>query len=980
MKGFAMAAFLVALLSSNLQAQQVYRYTNSTAGIPNSVAANATGTNLARVNGAALPASPCGTGFSSVQWSTAGVVNFNGPAVEFNVTPATNYYLNLTSFSIGLRRNSSGPPIVSFAYSTDGGVSWVLQPTSHAPFTSSCGSTQTATWDFPDFSTGTPLKFRIFGYSTIALATGQLQLLNINLNGTVSLVPLGTAASITAQPTAQTVCEGSNASFTVATGGTPTPVVQWQKSTNGGITWSNITGANALTYSFASTLADNNHRFRAYASNANGADTSVFALLTVNAQATASAGSNGVICSSSNYPVSGTVGGGASSGTWSTSGDGTFANANQLSTVYIPGAADKAAGSVTLTLTSNDPSGPCPSATSSLTLTIENAATVNAGADQTICADGIAQLNGAVGGSAASSNWTSLGDGSFQNASAALTAYTPGAGDKLAGSVALVLTTDDPSGVCNAVSDTVIISVNSLPVVNAGADFGICSSGNATLAGSVTGSTVSGSWTTAGDGTFNNINFMNAIYYPGPGDISSGSVTLTLTSSDPAGPCGSVSDQVLITITSPPVAPAAISGPINVCPGTNGVVYTISPVAGATSYSWSVPSWVTLSGGGASVSLNFASTIANSGTFVSVKSSNSCGTSADSSKLYVRHAIDVPQFVFPQSIVCANTSGVQYKIKPIEGYTSITWSVPAGTSIVSSNDSIVIINFGPAFTSGNVTATATHPCMTTTRSTPVSQGITRIPGNISGPAFGVCDSTVTYSINPVLGAVSYQWTAPAGATILGASNGLSLTVQFAAGYATGTLSVVSFNSCGLQSGARNLTVRGIPQGPSTITGPATICANQSGVAYSIAPTPATWSYLWTVPTTASIVAGQGTTAITVNFGAGGGSVNVRSVRPCGVSGVKSLGVTVTCRENSALAAFQVYPNPASDLVYIDGLASMDDDILYEVVDISGRKCFGGRWSSDDRYVFSTADLNNGVYLLRLRTAEGWQATRFVVQH
>jgi hypothetical protein len=87
---------------------------------------------------------------------------------------------------------------------------------------------------------------------------------------------------VTTQPSAQTRCAGSNASFSSAASGTPAPTVQWQVSTNG-FTWSNITGATASTLSFATTTADNNKRYRAVWTNVRGSVNSSSALLTVNA-------------------------------------------------------------------------------------------------------------------------------------------------------------------------------------------------------------------------------------------------------------------------------------------------------------------------------------------------------------------------------------------------------------------------------------------------------------------------------------------------------------------------------------------------------------------------------------------------------------------------------------------------------------------------------------------------------------------------
>ena len=82
---------------------------------------------------------------------------------------------------------------------------------------------------------------------------------------------------------------------------------------------------------------------------------------TVNPPATATANDDQTICAGSTVQLAGSVGGGASSGTWSTSGTGSFApNAGTLNAVYTPSAADETAGTVTLTLTTNDPDGPCP--------------------------------------------------------------------------------------------------------------------------------------------------------------------------------------------------------------------------------------------------------------------------------------------------------------------------------------------------------------------------------------------------------------------------------------------------------------------------------------------------------------------------------------------------------------------------------------------------------------------------------------------
>jgi photosystem II stability/assembly factor-like uncharacterized protein len=74
------------------------------------------------------------------------------------------------------------------------------------------------------------------------------------------------------------------ASFTAAASGTPAPTLQWQVSTDGGTTFTNVAGATAGTLTIDPTaVGQNGNRYRAVATNAAGSATSNAATLTVNA-------------------------------------------------------------------------------------------------------------------------------------------------------------------------------------------------------------------------------------------------------------------------------------------------------------------------------------------------------------------------------------------------------------------------------------------------------------------------------------------------------------------------------------------------------------------------------------------------------------------------------------------------------------------------------------------------------------------------
>ncbi|MFN8250648.1 MAG: M36 family metallopeptidase [Ferruginibacter sp.] len=96
-------------------------------------------------------------------------------------------------------------------------------------------------------------------------------------------VPSFTGAStvFTQQPQSTTACAGSTVSFTVAATGSPSFTYQWQVSTNGGGTWTNIAGATTATYSFTCAAGDNGKQYRCAVSSSCGATNSSAATLTI---------------------------------------------------------------------------------------------------------------------------------------------------------------------------------------------------------------------------------------------------------------------------------------------------------------------------------------------------------------------------------------------------------------------------------------------------------------------------------------------------------------------------------------------------------------------------------------------------------------------------------------------------------------------------------------------------------------------------
>jgi hypothetical protein len=93
-------------------------------------------------------------------------------------------------------------------------------------------------------------------------------------------VMVGSPPVITLNPVNQTISGGS-VTFTAAASGTPTPTVQWQVSTNGGVSFTNISGATSTSLSFTPTISQTGYQYRAVFTNRCSTATTTAATLTI---------------------------------------------------------------------------------------------------------------------------------------------------------------------------------------------------------------------------------------------------------------------------------------------------------------------------------------------------------------------------------------------------------------------------------------------------------------------------------------------------------------------------------------------------------------------------------------------------------------------------------------------------------------------------------------------------------------------------
>lgn len=151
-----------------------------------------------------------------------------------------------------------------------------------------------------------------------------------------------------------------------------------------------------------------------------------------------------------------------------------------------------------------------------------------------------------------------------------------------------------------------------------------------------------------------------------------------------------------------PAQPGSISGPTPVCQNTINN-YNISPVSGATSYTWTLPSGWT----GSSNTTSINATAGVNGGIIKVKANNACGSGPEQTKSVTVNSLPAqPGPISGPSTVDEGTINT-YAINAVPGAVSYTWTLPAGWS-GNSNTTSMVATAGSS--GGNIKVKANNTC------------------------------------------------------------------------------------------------------------------------------------------------------------------------------------------------------------------------------------------------------------------------------
>lgn len=467
----------------------------------------------------------------------------------------------------------------------------------------------------------------------------------------------------------------------------------------------------------------------------------------------------------------------------------------------------------TYTVTNTITAAPgCAGDTKTNTVVIEAGPTANANVDQVVCERGTVTLNGQIGGVATSGVWSIVsGAGTFSNSNALNSSFTPASGQSL---VTLRLTSNDPNGPCNAISDDMIIEIKAAPSLPTVSTQGVCSGNAATLTATAPGGTYKW-YNSAIGGTqeFTGASFITPVlnassnYYVSATSVTDG--------------CESERREVTAIVNARPVINSASSG--SACSQQN-FNYTLNSTIVGTTYTWGRAAVTgidnaVVSGQTSQVISETLNNLTNTPiavTYQIVPQVNGCtGNSFD----YVVTVQPIPATPAASNNgpVC-EASALNLSTTELSG-ASYLWSGPAGFS--STDRTPVVSNMSNTNAGSYSVRVVVNGCQSLPGSTSVSvKPRPAIPqASNSSP---VCNGeTVTLSAPIILGA-TYQWTGPNGYSM----NARTASITNATPSLEGRYALtVTVDGCTSLAGTTDIIVNTVPSAFGVATnGP--ICENE----------------------------------------------------------------------------------------------------------------------------------------------------------
>ena len=374
---------------------------------------------------------------------------------------------------------------------------------------------------------------------------------------------------------------------------------------------------------------------------------------------------------------------------------------------------------------------------------------------------------------------------------------------------------------------------------------------------------------------------------------------------------GNSAPQVLaVQVFGIPTTPITISGAASACPAASEV-YSVTPVAGANAYTWTVPVGWTITNGNGTSSITVSTGVFGQNGNITVSAGNDCGFSAVKTLAVTVNTPPTTPVVGALSQPNCNvaTGGVILSGLPAGNW--VLTRFPGNVATPGSGTTYAVTGLAPA-TTYNFMVSNANSCMSALSADVVIDANASTPSApmisaIVQPSCGLATGRVTLSSLPAVG--TWTLTRTPG-TVITTGTGTTKTIT---NLAPGTYTYIVADASGCVSLVSEDIVIDpqplLPASPALIKGGALQCAAVAEI-YSVDKVVDATSYTWTVPAGWTITSGQGTDSIAVITGAAGQIANltVTANSICGSSAPQSLTVQISTPPNAPTVGAIVQPS------------------------------------------------------------------------
>jgi gliding motility-associated-like protein len=549
---------------------------------------------------------------------------------------------------------------------------------------------------------------------------------------------------------------------------------------------------------------------------------------------------------------------------------------------------------------------------------------VNAGADETICADDVTSLNGSYSNTTGSVTiaWTSSPAGALAGLSSTTTltpTFTPPSG--ITGPVTFTLSVTDDA--CTQV-DNVAITVTALPTASISySAIEYCSNAavqNVTLSG--TGAYTGGTYTSTPGGL--TINGTSGAITPSSSVAGTYTVTYTVPAS---GGCGTVTATASVTVTALPTATISYTTPV--C--SNAAVQNVA-LSGTGAYTGgtytSTPGGLSINSSTGDVTPSLSTAGSYTVTYT-IPASGGCGIVTATASIVIT-AVPTASISYTTPI-CSNAGLQTVSLSGTGAYTGGTYtSLPGGLSINAIN--------------GEITpSTSTAGTYTVTYTVPVSGGCGTVTATASIVITTLPTATISYS-SPVCTDASIQTVtlngtdAYTGGGYVGSS--VALTIDGTTGSITPststpgsytiTYTVPASAGCGTVTATAGIEITALPTAAISYSSP--ICSDASVQGVNLSGTGA-----YTGGSFSSSPSGLTVDAST-------GAVTPSSSTPGSYTVTYLVPASAGCGTVTATATIVITPLPTATLSYSGPFCS--NDVTSQTASLTGTGAYtGGAYTS-----------------------------------